>query len=86
MAKTTSLYVAVAVLACRNFSLIVLLEVYGFKSAIVMAYGYDESRVVYPKILGYPKAEKFPNFGYGCPPTIASLTLSIVSDFQSLVS
>ena len=49
MVKTTNLCVTVVVLACHNFSLIALLEVNGFKSAIAMAYGYDESRHAGPR-------------------------------------
>ena len=48
MVKTTSLYVAIAVVTCCDSSLISLVEVEGFKSAIAMAYGYDGSRSCRP--------------------------------------
>ena len=49
MAKTTNLYVEVAAIASRNYSPIPLVEASGFKPAIAIAIGYDESRSVGPR-------------------------------------
>ena len=49
MAKTTNVCVEVAAIVCRNFSPKPLVEASGFKSAIAIAIGYDESRSVGPR-------------------------------------
>ena len=49
MAKLTNLSAELAATACRNYSLLPLVETWGFEPTIATAYDYDESRSPGPR-------------------------------------